>query len=259
MFSPSLPLSLYVPRSRSLYRPFSNSLHSVDPGAGAVNDSESLGAFPKILTAVNKRIYCNPKAQVRAVGNEEDDVILSVDYIESILHIPDFQSCLFQPGFLPFGKGKRLRCSGKFEKAILCVHEKQAEMFFYHCLKAFGFYEFRPWKYIIWKELQMHEREATVEEEGRYITLYRKVRSEKRIRELSKLMEALYELEYILTISSIMSMRRRAIGVSLSELVFSSPISQDVLLPYEVIGSDPQDDIMSRILAMKRSTFEETW
>ena len=52
----------------------------------------------------------------------------------------------------------------------MTVHEKQAEMFFYHGLKAFGFFEFRPWKYKLVDELK-YERAPTSEEEAVYTSI----------------------------------------------------------------------------------------
>lgn len=108
---------------------------SIQPGVEAVNDLETLGAFPKHVTVTNKTIYCNPVAQMRSDGTD-DDKFMTIDTIDATMHIPDLHSCLFQPGFLPFGKGKRLRFTAHIDRAKMVVHEKQAEMFFYHGLRV---------------------------------------------------------------------------------------------------------------------------
>ena len=78
---------------------------SAVPGAGPVDDDETLNAFPKRVTITNKTIYCNPTAQMRS-DDAEDDNIAVIDVVDAIVHIPDVHSCLFQPGFAPFEKGK---------------------------------------------------------------------------------------------------------------------------------------------------------
>ena len=157
------------------------------PGAAAVDDEETLNAFPKRVTIINKTIYCNPTAQMRPKGDVQDDNFMEMDVIDAIVHIPDVHSCLFQPGFAPFGKGKKLRFTANIDKCIMNVHEKHTEMFFYHGMKAFGVFEFRPWKYSLVDELKKYERFATPEEEAIYIPLYRQFRTEKKLNELSKI------------------------------------------------------------------------
>ena len=132
-------------------------------------------------------------------------------------------------------------------------------MFFYHCLKAFGFFEFRPWKYKLCAELKKYERHATAEEEAIYIPLFKKCREEKKLQELAKISSEILKLEYILTLSSIMSMRRKAIGKIFPEDSYPEHVGvQDEILPYNMSAS-PQDDIMSRILSVERPVFEEIW
>ena len=89
---------------------------TIVPGLRATNDSETLGAFPKHVTLINKRIYCNPVAQVMADAATDDDNIMVFNKVEATVHIPDLHSCLLQPGFFPLGKGKRLRFSAKIDE-----------------------------------------------------------------------------------------------------------------------------------------------
>ena len=218
---------------------------------------ESFGASKKVITAINTKQYCNPSFSLRDDGIE-DDVILFMDHFEIVSYVPDLFTCLLQPGFSPYGKEKRLKFTGKANKTILTIHEKQAEIFWYHFLKAFGFYEFRPWKYKLYDELKLYERNVTPEEEIEYVALYKKFREEKRQNELNNILNKLLKLEYPLNISSIMKMRRKAIEFHFTEEMVQSQLAQDSLLPYD-LNSDNQDVLMSRYLASKRDEYEFNW
>lgn len=230
---------------------------NVSPANRNTADPDAIGAVPKVMKGINTRIYGSPVAKLRADDTDEDNFFVA-DLIDGNLYVPDLHSCLLQPGFTPYGKGKRLMFTAKVNKAELNVHEKQAEMVWFHFLRAFGFYEFRPWKYRLNDELQKYEREPTFDEERKYIPLYRRLHFEKKASEIDRLTTEIQKIEYFLKISSIMRLRRLALGIVFADTECHSQHRQDSMLRFDS-NSEPQDILMSYVLAMKRPSYEDTW
>ena len=229
----------------------------LSPGNRSSADPDGIGAAPKIMKGVNTRIYGNPIVKLRTDGTDEDTFFFA-DLLDGSIYVPDLFSCLLQPGFTPYGKGKRLLFVAKVNRAELNVHEKQADMVWFHFLRAFGFYEFRPWKHSLSGDLKRYERDPTIEEERKYIPLYRRLRVEKRVTEINRLTKEILQLETFLSICSIMRLRRMALGIIFSEVECHSQIRLDLVLPFDP-NSDPQDQFMSRTLAIKRPAYEDAW
>ena len=233
---------------------------------------DSMNATPRYVTLKKYRMYVNspehesmfsalnaavpdPRAQRR----ERDDPITLADELVFRIDFPNVHTCLWQPGELPFNQGKRVRISLRGRNIHHILHDEQNYFYQFFCWRAAGNYEWRPWKRLLNARTLATEREPDEAEALLYMSLFDQLQKSGLVSfDRAKNIDTLLQLETHFTVQAIMSLRRRALNLTFSsESDEMSPV-QDSLLTYDT-REDPQNILMSRVLAGRRPVFDEAY
>lgn len=191
--------------------------------------------------------------------------VLLVTQLRLTLEFPSIYKTMFQPSRRPNGKLKRIKCSMNCENVNIKLHEKETNILIYAYSHIFGGLDngYRKWQSLLfegfthfWERRQVadHDLKLYIEKYRQYFNSGKTSTSQKELRQL-------LELESEMSLSLIMSLRRRSLGWIFDE---SIPKNQETtpLLNYNGDPSDPQvrqDLAMSSYIALRKPYYDDSY
>ena len=211
------------------------------------------GTIARLCTSEAFGLYIDPNQNCT-----QRNFIFQCGKAVSLFAVPGLFNTMLSYGVAPRGIEKVISLDMELHDAVFCLHETQSQTFLYKFLKCTGCREYWDWREEGRRRLREIEQELTKEEfrriQGCYSHIYLTYRDEKRALEREMLLERLMEVEAVLPIIIIMSLRRLALQWKF-EYVDGG---MDPLLPYDRDGDDEQNVWLSRHLRRLRSDFESS-
>lgn len=200
---------------------------------------------------------------LRSHETSSKELFLSVGLLRLTLEFPSVFQTMFQPTRRPNGKLKRIKCGMNCENVRIRLHQKETNILIYAYSHLFGGLDngYRKWQALLhegfttlWEKKQVSE-----DFKDQYIQQYRQYRASLKANYSQQQLRKLLELEREMSLSLIMSLRRRASGWTFEEII-SANLGDTRIIHYNGDPSDPhirQDHAMSSYLASKKPAYDD--
>jgi hypothetical protein len=193
--------------------------------------------------------------------------VITVSDIRLTLEFPSIFKTMFQPMRRPDGKLKRIKCGMKCHNVRIRLHQFETNVLIYAYSHIFGGVDdgYRKWQALIQEGCTKLWEQSTIslQEKTQYIHQYLQYRSSLNKSSFKNELSALLELESGMSLSLIMSLRRRACDWNFNEF---TPTNQGNKLPpllsYHGDPDDPehaQDVLMAAYIHSQKPSYDDLW